>query len=216
MRHTSVLLDRFPLWLDAVEAAVTGVGIKVIGRAQEADEALALIQTRQPDLHVVGTHVFGVQADVLTYLEKARERAANVSIIVLSSDAEPVHIAGALQAGAYVYVLDTAEPDDLAAAIRQGFEHTMYLPELDLAPSLAASGGATSPLTPRETGILRLVAQGRSNAQVAGMLRVTEQTVKFHLSNIYRKLEISNRTEASRWAHTHRLLSSRAGTSAMA
>jgi DNA-binding CsgD family transcriptional regulator len=62
-------------------------------------------------------------------------------------------------------------------------------------------------LTKREREILALVAEGHSNAQLAKMLWVTEQTVKFHLSNIYRKLDVSNRTEASRWAQLHGLLS---------
>jgi DNA-binding CsgD family transcriptional regulator len=61
-------------------------------------------------------------------------------------------------------------------------------------------------LTRRELEILRLVAEGHSNAQLARMLWVTEQTVKFHLSNIYRKLDVANRTEASRWAQVHGLL----------
>jgi DNA-binding CsgD family transcriptional regulator len=61
-------------------------------------------------------------------------------------------------------------------------------------------------LTRRELEILRLVAEGHSNAQVARMLWVTEQTVKFHLSNIYRKLDVANRTEASRWAQRNGLL----------
>jgi DNA-binding CsgD family transcriptional regulator len=61
-------------------------------------------------------------------------------------------------------------------------------------------------LTRRELEILKLVAEGLSNAELARMLWVTEQTVKFHLSNIYRKLNVSNRTEASRWAQLHDLL----------
>jgi DNA-binding CsgD family transcriptional regulator len=65
-------------------------------------------------------------------------------------------------------------------------------------------------LTRRELEILQLVAEGHSNAQLARMLWVTEQTVKFHLSNIYRKLDVSNRTEASRWAQLQGLLSSSA------
>jgi DNA-binding CsgD family transcriptional regulator len=63
-------------------------------------------------------------------------------------------------------------------------------------------------LTRRELEILQLVGEGRSNAQVGRMLWVTEQTVKFHLSNIYRKLDVSNRTEASRWAQVRNLLPS--------
>jgi DNA-binding CsgD family transcriptional regulator len=61
---------------------------------------------------------------------------------------------------------------------------------------------------------LRLVAEGHSNAQLARMLWVTEQTVKFHLSNIYRKLDVANRTEASRWAQIHGLLDGRNATTA--
>jgi DNA-binding CsgD family transcriptional regulator len=61
-------------------------------------------------------------------------------------------------------------------------------------------------LTRRELEILQLVAEGHSNSQLAKMLWVTEQTVKFHLSNIYRKLDVANRTEASRWAQLHGLL----------
>ena len=61
-------------------------------------------------------------------------------------------------------------------------------------------------LTRRELEILKLVAEGHSNANLARMLWVTEQTVKFHLSNVYRKLEVTNRTEASRWAQVHGLL----------
>jgi len=64
----------------------------------------------------------------------------------------------------------------------------------------------TPQLTRRELEILQLVAEGYSNSQLAKMLWVTEQTVKFHLSNIYRKLDVVNRTEASRWAHLHGLL----------
>src|SRR5206468_12815783 len=69
-------------------------------------------------------------------------------------------------------------------------------------------------LTRRELEILRLVAEGHSNLQLAQMLWVTEQTVKFHLSNIYRKLQVANRTEASRWAQLNGLLPSQRPSSA--
>jgi len=65
---------------------------------------------------------------------------------------------------------------------------------------------AVAALTKRELEILQLVAEGHSNSQLARILWVTEQTVKFHLSNIYRKIDVANRTEASRWAQVHGLL----------
>jgi DNA-binding NarL/FixJ family response regulator len=102
-------------------------------------------------------------------------------------------------------------PDDFAAAIRQSFENSIYLANRrgeGLAERGVGKSGepAKVKLTRREREILRLLADGYSNAQLAQMLWVTEQTVKFHLSNIYRKLNVSNRTEASRWAHIHGFL----------
>ena len=113
------------------------------------------------------------------------------------------HIDAAFAAGADAYVVKTAHPDDLSLAVRQAFEHSVYLAHARPAPPpLDNSPG----LTRREIEILQLVAEGQSNASVAKMLWVTEQTVKFHLSNIYRKLGVANRTEASRWAQLQGLL----------
>ena len=106
-------------------------------------------------------------------------------------------------------MIKTAHPDDLASAIRQAFEHSVYLagarPVHTAAPK-PQPGDDSRGLTRRELEILQLVAEGHSNAQLAKMLWVTEQTVKFHLSNIYRKLDVANRTEASRWAQVRGLL----------
>ena len=94
------------------------------------------------------------------------------------------------------------------AGIRQAFEASIYLAHSAAASSPREPGVAaeTPELTRREFEILQLVAEGHSNSQLAKMLWVTEQTVKFHLSNIYRKLDVANRTEASRWAQIHGLL----------
>ena len=91
----------------------------------------------------------------------------------------------------------------------------MFLPPLAPAPvngaASADANAAAAVLTKREREILQLVAEGHSNSQLARMLWVTEQTVKFHLSNIYRKLDVANRTEASRWAQIHGLLPAASG-----
>jgi DNA-binding NarL/FixJ family response regulator len=132
---------------------------------------------------------------------------------VLSSASDPAHIDAAFAAGAVAYVLKTAHQDDIRVAIRQAFEHSVFV----RTPTVAEGAGTTAiakpvasdvvaALTKRELEILRLVAEGHSNSQLARILWVTEQTVKFHLSNIYRKLDVANRTEASRWAQLHGLL----------
>ncbi|MGH3084703.1 MAG: LuxR C-terminal-related transcriptional regulator, partial [Gaiellaceae bacterium] len=110
-----------------------------------------------------------------------------------------------------IVLVKTAHPDDVASAVRQAFDHSVFIPG---AAAASAPTAADAPvrverpggLTPRELEILKLVAEGHSNAQLARMLWVTEQTVKFHLSNIYRKLDVANRTEASRWAQRNGLL----------
>ena len=115
----------------------------------------------------------------------------------------------AMRAGAAAYVMKSAHPDDLAAAVRQVFGPSLFLADSwtpAQAPPREEQPTETWGLTRRELEILGLVAEGLSNAQVARTLWVTEQTVKFHLSNTYRKLGVSNRTEASRWAQLHGLL----------
>jgi DNA-binding NarL/FixJ family response regulator len=140
-------------------------------------------------------------------VRRAREMVPGIKTIVLSMYDDQEHIDAAFAAGADAYVLKIAHPDDLTSAVRQAFEHSIYLAGGRAAPAAAAPAPQNAPgLTRRELEILQLVAEGQSNAQVARTLWVTEQTVKFHLSNIYRKLGVSNRTEASRWAQLQGLL----------
>jgi DNA-binding NarL/FixJ family response regulator len=108
-----------------------------------------------------------------------------------------------MAAGAVAYVLKTAHPEDLASAVLQAFEPSVYFASETAPAARRLSGGVRGPLTPRELEILALLANGSLNADIAAKLGVTEPTVKFHLSNIFRKLQVSNRTEAARWAHMH-------------
>jgi DNA-binding NarL/FixJ family response regulator len=134
--------------------------------------------------------------------------------LVLSMYSDTGHIDAALQVGAAAYVIKTAHPEDLRSAIRQAFDHSIYLPaqrSTSVTPvqDQPQQAPEVPELTRRELEILLLVSEGHSNLQLGRMLWVTEQTVKFHLSNIYRKLNVANRTEASRWAQVNGLLSSR-------
>jgi DNA-binding NarL/FixJ family response regulator len=142
-------------------------------------------------------------------------------LIILSAQDEPQNIDAAFAAGAVAYVIKTAHPEDVCAAVRQAFEHSIFLPgstgaevrSIETRPARPTEDDAAV-LTRRELEILQLVAEGHSNAHVGRMLWVTEQTVKFHLSNIYRKLDVSNRTEASRWAQMRNLLPPPSGEAA--
>ncbi len=147
---------------------------------------------------------------------EARELHPELKTVVLSATDQPQQIESAFAAGASVFCVKTAVQDDLIAAIRQAFEVSIYLARsVNAAATREPVASVDAPdLTRRELEILQLVAEGHSNSQLATMLWVTEQTVKFHLSNIYRKLDVSNRTEASRWAQLHGLLADAAAETA--
>jgi DNA-binding NarL/FixJ family response regulator len=207
-RRTAVLVDQHPLWLDTVAQVVARVNVDVVAKATSSTEALAIIDDVAPDLLITGIRMSETEMDGLTMLRQARERRPELRVIVLSMYDDSQHIDAAFAAGAAAYVLKTAHPDDLTSAIRQAFDHSIYLAGARPATLPAPAPMDDSPgLTRRELEILQLVAEGHSNAELARMLWVTEQTVKFHLSNIYRKLDVSNRTEASRWAQLRGLLS---------
>jgi two-component system response regulator DevR len=208
-QRTAVLLDQHPLWLDAVEQVLHRIGTDVVGKATRPDEALALVEQHEPDIMVSEIEMGPGDLDGLATLREAKARVPSLRLVVLSTYADPQYVDAALDVGAVAYVIKTAHPDDLASAIRQAFDHSVYLAVGGTRHTRAVRGESADEkagLTRRELEILRLVSQGHSNAELARMLWVTEQTVKFHLSNIYRKLDVSNRTEASHWAQVNGLL----------
>ena len=203
----AVVLDQHPLFLEAVERTLTRSGVAVVGATTSPAEALELVADAQPELLLVGLETVDGATDGLTCVQEASRRAPEMKIVALSVENEPQKVEAAFAAGASAYVVKTAHPDDLSSAIRQAFDNSVFFRSSQPARQFAAAhAAAESPLTRREREILQLVAEGYSNAALARMLWVTEQTVKFHLSNIYRKLDVANRTEASRWAQRHGLL----------
>ncbi len=209
--RSAVILDRHPLWLNAMDKLVEGVGVEVVGRATDGEDAVAMIDEHRPDLFIAG--VDPSISEQLDCVRRATENHPGLRSVVLADNTELEFVDAAFAAGACVYCVKTAEQDDLASAIRQALEQSIYLAtsistEFVPRPKSIEPSAAAHDLTRRELEILRLVAEGHSNSQLAAMLWVTEQTVKFHLSNIYRKLDVANRTEASRWAQLNGLLSS--------
>jgi DNA-binding NarL/FixJ family response regulator len=207
-KRSAVILDRYPLWLAALDRLVVGVGIAVVGRATEGDEAIALIGEHAPDVFIAGINP--TNADHIAVVRKAHEVHGMLKCVVVADTADLEAIGAAFSAGASVYCVKTAEEGDLASAIRQAFEPSIFIAsngfESRARPVQVGDESAVHNLTRRELEILRLAAEGHSNSQLAQMLWVTEQTVKFHLSNIYRKLGVANRTEAARWAQLNGLL----------
>jgi DNA-binding NarL/FixJ family response regulator len=210
----AVLLDPHPIWLDAVELVLKRVGVEVVGKTTSGTEAGSLVEEKRPDLLTVEIDALPGEPGGFEVLRRARSSVENLRAIVLSTHHDSSHVDSALAAGASAYVVKTAHPDDVESAVRQAFDHSVFMSvAAPTSTAAAAPVRAERPggLTRRELEILKLAAEGHSNAQLARMLWVTEQTVKFHLSNIYRKLDVANRTEASRWAQRNRLLGDEVG-----
>ena len=155
----------------------------------------------------------------LQLLKHAQEIHPELKTIVLSDSHETDSVDAAFAAGACRVRLQVLAPGGSGVGDQAGLRR-VDLPGADPPARAAELSAAASPqadsnrgLTQRELEILRLVAEGHSNGELARTLWVTEQTVKFHLSNIYRKLNVANRTEASRWAQLNGLLAAPASAS---
>jgi DNA-binding NarL/FixJ family response regulator len=199
-RPTAVLFDPYPLWLRAAATHLESAGWQIVAATTSLDEALACIAKRAPDAAVLA---LGDEDEPRGFenLGRVLARAPRTRAIVVSRSDDPADAERAFAAGAAAYVVRTAEPEDLHAAMRQALDQSVFL----AAPSAGPTPGNLR-LTERERQILRLVAEGKSNREVARALWLTEPTVKVHLSRIYRKLGVSNRTEAGRWALANGLL----------
>jgi DNA-binding NarL/FixJ family response regulator len=210
--RTAVLVDQHPLWMETVEQVLGRAGIRVVAKHTSSCDGLEAVEELRPDLLVTGLKMAEGDISGTTLIRQTGERSPGIKVVVFSMYEDTDHIDAALGAGADAYVLKTAHPEDLTSAVRQVFSHSIFLATvrtLEPQPTLALAENSPG-LTRRELEILRLVAEGHSNAQLARMLWVTEQTVKFHLSNIYRKLDVGNRTEASRWAQLNGVLAGQA------
>jgi DNA-binding NarL/FixJ family response regulator len=204
---TAVLLDQHPLWLEALERILSGVGVATAAKTTRPADALERLNKIHPSLFVLDTDLNGAMPDGPTCVHEACARVPSLKVIVVSGSEDQTRIDAAFAAGAAAYVLKRAHPEDLASAFRQMFSRSLYLAGgRASAQSTLTNEADDVGLTRREREILQLVAEGGTNGEVARRLWVTEQTVKFHLANIFRKLGVTNRTQASRWAHAHGLL----------
>ncbi len=202
--YTAVLLDPDLRWLEAVESVLERAGVEVVVRTTSIEQALAAVTDRGPTLLVTEAAVNGAPNDGIDCVREAHRLVPTLKSVVLASHEDATQAAEALEAGALAYLVKPARPEDLPAAARRAFGGPIYLSVSR--PAAAKLRPAPPPrrddprLTRRERQILRLAMEGMTNGELAKALWVTEPTVKFHLSNIYRKLGVANRAEATRWA----------------
>ena len=206
MRRLKVVIaDDHRLMLAAIRLALESASdIEVVGEAQTGSQVLPLVHQHSPDVVLLDIRMPGMNG--LQCLEQLKTRFPAVKAIVLSGVDEPQVIQAALERGASAFILKYIDPRDLAAAIRQTVEGTVFQTVGSSAAPTAQASAKDLGLSERELEILKALAGGHSNKQIAKQLWLAEQTVKFHLTNIYRKLEVGSRTEAIRAAYEHGLV----------
>jgi DNA-binding NarL/FixJ family response regulator len=196
----ALILDQQPVWLDALERVLEGLNIKVAAKLDDPAAALEALASERISLFMLALeHADG--SEEAEFVRAARAAATDTVVLVCSSRRDPVRIRRVLEAGAAAYILKTLSEEDVRCAIRQAFERTIYL--FSSPRRRPAEPRPEQTLTERELEILALVASGRSNSEVARLLWVSQATVKLHLSHVYGKLGVSNRTAAAAWAHAH-------------
>jgi DNA-binding NarL/FixJ family response regulator len=182
--------------------------IDVVGEAGGGAQALELLadmesEGRRPDVIVMDLQMAPV--DGIESTRQIRALYGDIKVVALTSFAEEERVHAALQAGAAGYILKDSDADDVAAAIRAAHHGEVQIDAL-VARRLMSSlhhGEAdrrVSELTSRELDVLRLVAAGKPNKQIAAELTISERTARTHVSRILRKLRVSSRTQAALWA----------------
>ena len=182
--------------------------IEVLGQAGGGGEALELLASMESDGSLPDVVVMDLQMAPIDGIESTRQiraRYHDIEIVALTSFAEEERVHAALQAGATGYLLKDSDADDVAAAVRAAHRGELQLDPVIARRLMASlreerSDDPTAELTARELEVLRLVAAGKPNKQIAGELSISERTARTHVSRILRKLRLSSRTQAALWA----------------
>ncbi|AXL87893.1 DNA-binding response regulator [Streptomyces sp. CB09001] len=180
--------------------------IEVVGEAADGAEGVDRAQELMPDVILMDVKMPGM--DGVDALRRLRELDNHARVLVVTSFTEQRTVVPALRAGAAGYVYKDVDPDALAGAIRSVHAgHILLQPEVAgalLSQEESSSGpGRAGSLTEREREVLGLIADGRSNREIARALVLSEKTVKTHVSNILMKLDLADRTQAALWAVRH-------------
>lgn len=200
--RTVVLVEDHALTRAGLRAALDGeADLRVVAEADDGPMGLVAIETHRPNVAVIDIGLPGM--DGIELVRRARIVAPQTRIAILTVHDLETEILAALTAGADAYTLKTSPPDRIVAAIRTAAEGGAYF-DPQIARVVLSNVGSTrlaseaeSPLTPRETDVLRLIASGTGNAEIAKSLHIGLGTVKGHIRDILEKLAAADRTQAA-------------------
>lgn len=195
-----ILADDHALVLQGLTTLLEQIpDMEVVATAHNGDELLNLLGQHQVDVVVMDLQM---PYHGLTALAEIRQRGMAVHVLVLTAFGDGDSIRSALELEAEGFALKTESPTQTVEAIRQVAQGRLVFPRAAqrwLAVQQKPQIQAESLLSPREIDVLKQVARGLTNPEIAGQLNVSENTVRFHLKNIFEKLGVTNRTEAAAW-----------------
>jgi DNA-binding NarL/FixJ family response regulator len=195
-----LLADDHPVVRDGIRNRLDReADLTVVGEAANGEETIRQARRTRPDVVLLDVAMPGPGA--VPVMEALRQAVPSVKVLVLSAFDDDEYVFGMLAAGATGYALKDERLSTIVEAVRAVSQGETWL-----SPRVAAkvarravgdkAGAEDSPLTDREQEVLRLMAQGKENAEIAAELVITERTVKFHVGNIYAKLGVTSRTAA--------------------
>ncbi|MGD8524741.1 MAG: response regulator transcription factor [Thioalkalispiraceae bacterium] len=207
-----LLIDDHTLFRVGLEGLLASRGIEIVASVNSGQGCLQLIEDLKPDVTLLDMRMPGI--DGLGVLRTIREHNQELPVVMLTTSTDETDLLESLRAGAQGYLLKDMEPDELVLALRDIVNgKTVVAP--DLAPILAKAvqgkpaediekeSSPFADLTPRETEILGLLAEGQSNKAIARNLGISDGTVKLHVKAILRKLDVHSRVEAAVMAVEH-------------
>ena len=200
-----LIADDHPLIIAGLRRTIEqSEDFEVVGEARSGAELLTLIERRSPDLVLLDLRMPGVSG--VEHIEAIRQRWPEIKVVVLSACDDRPSIDSALNAGANAYMLKTTTAMDISSVLRQVAGGVVFhAPSAPPVIGVAPSQPEQPVLTDREQTILAAVGAGLTTAAISRELWVSEHTIKFHLTNIYRKIGVSNRAGAVRYALEHGL-----------
>jgi DNA-binding NarL/FixJ family response regulator len=199
-----LIADDHELVRTGLVSLLGGTEIEIVAQAASGPEAVAMAKQHTPDVVLLDIRMN--DTDGLSAIEEIRRDVPNAKIVMLSTYDNPTYMARANAMGAHDYVLKGASQEQLVGAIRAAFEGrapSEYGELAKVAGTMATRNkqpGAEVQLTQRETQVLRHLALGLSNKEIAQSLSISIETVKEHVQHLLRKMDVADRTQAAVWA----------------
>jgi NarL family two-component system response regulator LiaR len=208
-----LVVDDHPIVQQGLSGLITArYKMTVVGEAKDGVEAVEKARALRPDVILMDLVMPGKSG--LEAIAEIKQEQPEACILVLTSFGEEDQVSAAIKAGALGYLLKNSPPDELLHAIREVARGNLFLPQnvalklqQDLQQPKPKPTTPEIPLTERELEVLRLVARGWSNKQIAVKLVISEVTARYHLSNILGKLHLDNRTQVAVYAAQNGLMS---------